>query len=144
MDNENKVSEKLIKIDENEYNITSDIEIEDLTTSSEKEESSTEAEYSLNGLFKYITTRNTKELGMLLIRVVIIVGILLLFRFPFDLITDLGLSLLNLFNIVVNYELLKIWNVVCDICYTIIALVMFYKLITTRYDNLIKNKIKKD
>ena len=92
----------------------------------------------------YLTTRNTKELGMLLVRVIIIVAILVLFRFPFDLITDLGLSLLNVFNIVITYEILKIWNFICDASYSIIALVVFYKLITTRYDNLLKKKINKD
>ena len=141
---DNNVNEELIKVDENEYKITSDIEIEELNSGNKKEETSEELEYSLSGLFKYITTRNTKELGMLLVRVIIIVAILVLFRFPFDLITDLGFSLLNVFNIVITYEILKIWNFICDASYSIIALVVFYKLITTRYDNLLKKKINKD
>ena len=99
-----------------------------------------ENEASIKGLFKYITTRDIKDLFMLLIRMVIIVLIIICFHLPFSLFKDLGISFLTLFNINMTNNILNIWYFICDGIYAILALIAFYKIVITRYDNLLKKE----
>ena len=99
-----------------------------------------ENEASLKGLFKYITTRDIKDLFLLLIRLVIIALIIIVFHLPFSLFKDLGVSFLTLFNINITNTILNIWYFICEGIYAIVAIIAFYKIVITRYDNLLKKE----
>ena len=103
-------------------------------------ETKKEYEDSLKGMFKYITTQDTKELFMVLLRLAIIALIIVVFHLPVSLIKELGINILTLLNVTLSDSLLNIWYFVCEGIYFIIAIVLFFKLVKTRYQQLIIKK----
>ena len=80
----------------------------------------------------------------LIIRLLLIVVIIAIFYFPFSLIKDMGISLLTLIGIKISDAVLNVWYFICDFGYGIFGLVAFYKIVSTRYENLIEKKIIDD
>lgn len=87
-------------------------------------------------VIKYITTRDTKDLLMLVLRMLIIVAILFICKFPFDLLKDIGTNVFILFGISITDTLLNIWNSIINIIYGILAIYSFYKIVKIRFKNI--------
>ena len=107
-----------------------------------KEVTSKEIENSgkfLKDVRNYITTKNSSELFALLWRLVLIVGFIILLYFPFQLLMDLGVNLFMIFGFEYTTPIANIWTGVWNISYSILALVLFYKLCKDRYYKLTKN-----
>ena len=127
---------------ENNVNSSANMVMEEIkeVSSNVKEE----FEKSFKGFFKYVTTRDTVDLFKLIIRLLLIVVIIAIFYFPFSLIKDMGISLLTLIGIKISDAVLNVWYFICDFGYGIFGLVAFYKIVSTRYENLIEKKIIDD
>ena len=97
-------------------------------------------ENSLKGMFRYLTTQDTKDLFMLLLRLVIIALIIVVFHLPVSLIKELGVNILTILNITLSDFILNTWYIVCEGLYFIIAMYLFFKIIKTRYYNLVIKK----
>ena len=115
--------------------------IENTVVKEEVKEANTEYEKSLKGFYDYITSQDTKELIMVFIRMLIIVTIIFLFKYPFDLIKEMGLSIFDMCGVDVTDLIYKIWDCGIELIYYVLALITFVSVITKRYDNLIKKKI---
>lgn len=87
-------------------------------------------------MFKYVTTKDSKSLLLLFVRLIIIVAIISIFKFPFDLLKEAGTSLLILFGITITETILNIWDSVINIIYYILAIYAFYKIIKVRFNNI--------
>ena len=97
-------------------------------------------EASLKGLFKYLTTQDTKELLMVLFRVIIIALIVLACYFlPVSLLAEFGLSVLDLLNIRTE-TVINIWKFICYGLLALVGIYVFYRLIVSRYQKLVVKK----
>lgn len=90
----------------------------------------------IKAMFKYVTTRDSKDLFILFIRLLIIVAIIIVCKFPFDLLKEAGTNLFIMFGITISTTLLNIWQSIVNIVYCILAIYAFYKIIKTRFKNL--------
>ena len=95
-----------------------------------------EYDKSFKGMFKYITTRDTKDLFMVLVRLLIIAGIIVVFHLPISFIKELGVNILTLLNIKISDMILNVWYFICEGLYFIVAIIAFIKIVKTRYANL--------
>lgn len=87
-------------------------------------------------VIKYITTRNSKDLLALILRLLLIVIIIFICKFPFDLLKDVGINLLILIGISINDSLLNIWTAIINIIYGILGIYAFIKLVKIRFKNI--------
>ena len=89
-------------------------------------------------LKSYLTTKDSSELFSLLWRAVIIVGLIVIIYFPFQLIIDLGANIFTLIGIEYTTRLASIWSSICNIVYGVLALVLFYLICKDRFYKLVK------
>lgn len=86
----------------------------------------------ISKLIKYLSERNTQELLYLVLKIIVLVVIILLFKFPFDLIKDMGTNILTLFGIGLTDQILNIWGAIINIIYCLIGIIVFVKVIKER------------
>jgi preprotein translocase subunit SecG len=89
-----------------------------------------------NKLTKYLSTKDSKEIINLIIKVALIIIVILLFKFPFDLLKDMGTNVLTMFGISLTDNILNIWNAIINIIYGIIGIITFYKVCKERILNI--------
>ena len=98
-------------------------------------------ENSLKGMFKYLTTQDTKNLLLVLVRIIIIALIILAFYLPVSLISGMGPDLAKLLNIHPVPDVVdKLWYFSLNAIYAVVAIYTFYKTISARYQRLILKK----
>lgn len=83
--------------------------------------------------FKYLTTRNTKDLFELLWRVAMIAIFILLLYVPVELIQNLLLDFLITMGIELNERMQSIYFAIFHGTYSLIALVLFFVVIKERF-----------
>lgn len=93
----------------------------------------------IKGMYNYMITRDTKDLIFLLIRLLIIVGIIYVLHYPIELFKEMLVSFITIFNISVPDSVLKMIYLIFDFGYGIFGLLLFYMIVSTRYDNLLKS-----
>ena len=91
---------------------------------------------SIHEIIKYTTNKSLKELVRFFIEMIVIVLIIAVFKFPFMLIRDFGVSFVTSLGIELTKIILTIWNSLWDISYTLFGLYMFMKIVGNRYANL--------
>jgi hypothetical protein len=91
-------------------------------------------------MIKYVTNKNGKELFYLILRLLLIVGIIIIFKFPFDLFRDVGINILTLLGITITNMVLNIWTSIINIIYGIAAIYAFIKIIKIRFKNINNDK----
>lgn len=127
---------------------TSDVKIIDdnneLPVTKEVKEKNQEYEKSLKGLYDYIASKDTKDLIMVFVRILIIIMIIFIFKYPFDIIKEMGISIFDMCGLEITDLFLKIWNSSINILYYVLALITFISVVSKRYDNLLKKDNNND
>ncbi len=132
----NEISMQALNSLENTLNMPALKKEDEVKTSNEKHNIIT----TFKDMFKYITTKNSNEIFQLVLRLLLIVVFIIVLRLPFELFRDLGFDLLISFGINSTDRFLDIYRSVWDIIYIVIALILFFYLVTKRYYNLVEKK----
>ena len=93
-------------------------------------------------IFKYLTTRNSKELLELLWRLALIAVFILLLFVPFQLVRDLLSDFLVSMGVEFSERMLAIYVSAFNAIYTIIALVLFFILCKERFYKFVNEEKK--
>jgi hypothetical protein len=89
-------------------------------------------------MFKYVTTKSGKNLGMLVLNVCLVVILIILLKLPFDLIRDAGFSFIQIINSTFASSFIDKWNALFNIIYCILGIILFLKIVKKRFINLNK------
>ena len=93
-------------------------------------------------IIKYCSKANIKSLAKLLGELVILVLIITIFKLPFIMIRDFGIELFTSLGLEFNKYILLGWNILFELSYLIIGIMIFINIINKRYENI--NEQKKD
>ena len=94
-------------------------------------------------LFKYLTTRNSKDLFELLWRVAMIAIFILLLYVPVELVQNLLLDFLIAMGIELNERMQSIYFAIFHGTYSLIALVLFFVVIKERFYKYVSEEDRK-
>jgi tetrahydromethanopterin S-methyltransferase subunit G len=89
-------------------------------------------------MFKYVTTKSGKDLGMLVLNVGLVVILIIFLKLPFDLIRDAGFSFIQTINNSFAAGFIDKWNALFNIIYCVLGIILFLKIVKKRFINLNK------
>lgn len=109
-----------------------------LVEDNKKKKKDLKIDNSFKGMYNYLITRNTKDLLLLLARLLIIAGIIFVLKIPVDTLNEMIYSFLDLFDIIVPDNIKHIIDFIFKFGYGLFSVILFYIVVTTRFDSLLK------
>ena len=89
---------------------------------------------------EYLSTKNTKDLGEMLVRLLIIVAIIVVLNFPFMLLKEILPEILISVNANYTSDLINKFNSAVNIIYSILGIVLFFAICKNRFYKMIKEQ----
>ena len=89
---------------------------------------------------EYLSTKNTKDLGEMLVRLLIIVAIIVVLNFPFMLFKDIFPEILMSVNANYTSDAINKFNAVVNIIYSILGIVLFFAICKNRFYKMVKEQ----
>ena len=83
-------------------------------------------------VYKFLTDASLNEIGKFFIELLILVLVVILFKLPFDLIIELGLSIFATLGI----NATAFWNILFNILYTIVGIWYYLRVFKNRFWNI--------
>lgn len=93
---------------------------------------------SVDSFINMFKGKSSKEVVRIFLDILILIIIISIFHFPFELLEELSYDILMIFGNTIGLSLYKIWEFILDLIYFTLAIIFFFKIlkekIITKYD----------